>query len=144
MSDQAVAESSCPTLYYCPGCSLRGSPVLGISQAGMLEWVAIPSLGGSCRPRDWSCISCMAGRFFTTEPSGAIRSDTHTALVIDEGVLFCKENCLRNLEPCANCKPQLCVRVHSSSHIAVFVWPRQFQKAWKTLWNISATCRNCW
>ena len=33
-----------------------------------LEWVAIPSSRGSSWPRDWthvSCVSCMAGRFFT-------------------------------------------------------------------------------
>ena len=27
-------------------------------------------LQGSSQPRDWTCISCVVGRFFTTEPSG--------------------------------------------------------------------------
>ena len=51
--------------------SLPGSSVHGLLQAGILGWVAMPSSRGSSRPRDRtcvSCISCIAGRFFTTEP----------------------------------------------------------------------------
>ena len=45
--------------------------VHGIFQARILEWVAISFSRGSSRSRDQtciSCISCIAGRFFTTEP----------------------------------------------------------------------------
>ena len=53
-------------------CSPPGSSVHGISQTRILEWVAIFSFRGSSQPRDWSCVSCMAGGFFffflTTEP----------------------------------------------------------------------------
>ena len=42
-----------------------GSSVLGILQARILEWVAISFSGGSSRPRDRTCVSCIAGRFFT-------------------------------------------------------------------------------
>ena len=38
--------------------------------ARILEWVAVPSSRGSSPPRDWTCISCIAGRLFTTEPPG--------------------------------------------------------------------------
>ena len=51
-------------------CSPAGSSVHGISQARMLEGVPISFSGGSSQPRDWTCISCEAGRFFTTEPPG--------------------------------------------------------------------------
>ena len=51
-------------------CSLPGSSVLGIFQARVLEWVAISSSRGSSQSRDWTCISCIAGRFFTTEILG--------------------------------------------------------------------------
>ena len=37
------------------------------------EWVAMPSSRGFSRPRDQthvSCVSCIAGRFFTTELPG--------------------------------------------------------------------------
>ena len=54
-------------------CSLPGSSVHGILQAKMLEWVAMPSPGGSSLPRDRTYIynsSCIAGRFFTPEAPG--------------------------------------------------------------------------
>ena len=49
-------------------CSLSGSSVHGISQARILEWVAISSSQGSSWPRDQSFISYISGGFFTTEP----------------------------------------------------------------------------
>ena len=45
--------------------SLLGSSIHGIFQARMLEWVAISFSRGSSRPRDWTWVSCTAGRFFT-------------------------------------------------------------------------------
>ena len=46
-------------------CNLPGSPVHGILQARILEWVAVPFSGGSSQPRDRTQVSCIAGRFFT-------------------------------------------------------------------------------
>ena len=49
------------------------SSVHGISQARILKFVAISFPRGSSQPRDriWiSCVSCIAGGFFTTEPLG--------------------------------------------------------------------------
>ena len=50
------------------------SSVFGISQARILEWVAISFSRGSSRHRDWTIISLMsptlAGRFFTTGSPG--------------------------------------------------------------------------
>ena len=54
-------------------CSPPDSSVHGILQARTLEWVATLSSRGSSQPRDQthiSCGSCIAGRFFTTEPLG--------------------------------------------------------------------------
>ena len=39
--------------------STSGSFVHGISQARILEWVAIPSSRGSSRPRDQTHVSCL-------------------------------------------------------------------------------------
>ena len=47
-----------------------GSSVHGISQARILERVAISYCRGSSWPRNQTSISCAAGRFFTTEPPG--------------------------------------------------------------------------
>ena len=41
-----------------------------ILQARILEWVGFPFSRGSSRPRDQICVSCTAGRFFTTESPG--------------------------------------------------------------------------
>ena len=46
-------------------CSPPGSSVHGIVQARILEWVAMAFLRGSSQPGDWTCISCIAGRFVT-------------------------------------------------------------------------------
>ena len=35
-----------------------------------IEWVAISSSRGSSWPKDQTCVSCIAGRCFTTEPPG--------------------------------------------------------------------------
>ena len=37
-----------------------GSAIYGISQARILEWVAISFSRGSSRSRDWTCISCIS------------------------------------------------------------------------------------
>ena len=62
----SVVSSSCDP----KDCSLPVSSVQGISQARILEWVAISFSRGSSQPRDQTCISCITGRFFTTEPPG--------------------------------------------------------------------------
>ena len=49
-------------------CGLPGSSVQGISQARILEWIAISFSRGSSRPQEQTRASCLAGRFFTTEP----------------------------------------------------------------------------
>ena len=52
------------------------SSVHGILQARILEWVAIFYSRGSSWPRDWthiSCVSCITGGFFTTEPLGKLK-----------------------------------------------------------------------
>ena len=62
---------SCPTLSNTMDCSPPGSCVHEISKARILEWVAISSSRGLSQPRDRtqiSCVSWIAGRFFTTEP----------------------------------------------------------------------------
>ena len=53
-------------------CSPPGSSVHGIFQARILEWVAISSYRGASWSRDQthiSCVSCIAGRFFTANQS---------------------------------------------------------------------------
>ena len=51
-------------------CSPLSSSVHWISQARILEWVAVSFSRGSSWPRDWTSVSCIAGRFFTAEWPG--------------------------------------------------------------------------
>ena len=51
-------------------CNLPGSSVHRIFQARTLEWVAISSCRRSSWPRDWTQVSCIAGRFFTVWATG--------------------------------------------------------------------------
>ena len=55
----------CPTLCDHMGCSEPSSSVHGILQVRILEWVVIPFSRGCSQPREWTCVSCFAGRFFT-------------------------------------------------------------------------------
>ena len=47
-------------------CDLTDYTVHGILQARILEWVAFPFSRGSSQPRDWTQVSHIAGRFFTS------------------------------------------------------------------------------
>ena len=61
----------CSTVCNPMDCSQPSSSVHGICQARILDWVAISSSRGSSPSRDHRGISfgsCIAGRFFTTEP----------------------------------------------------------------------------
>ena len=67
-----VAQSH-PTLCDPMDCSRHSPLSMGFPRQEYWEWVAISSSRGSSQPRDWTwvcCISCIAGGFFTTEPSG--------------------------------------------------------------------------
>ena len=67
---------SCLTLCDPMDCSPPGSFVHGILQARILEWVAMPFSRGSSPPKDGtqvSCVFCITGRFFTSEPPGKPR-----------------------------------------------------------------------
>ena len=55
-------------------CSPLGSSVHGFLQVRILEWVPIPFSRGSSWPKDWTWVSCIAGKFFTI---WAIRHNWH-------------------------------------------------------------------
>ena len=59
------AQLFCDLMDYRPG-----SAVHGVSQARILEWVAISYSGGSSWFRDWTRVLCTADGFFTIEPAG--------------------------------------------------------------------------
>ena len=73
-----VHAQSCLALCDPMNCSPPGSSVHRILQARIVEWVATPFSRESSPPKDWtrvSCISSIAGRFFTAEP---LRKPSHS------------------------------------------------------------------
>ena len=83
----SLNPQSCLTLWDLMDCSPPGSSVYGISQARILECVAISSYRGSCLHRDQTMSSALVGRFFTTEPPG--KPITMSNLVHRPGHLVC-------------------------------------------------------
>ena len=76
----------CPTL-----CNPMNCTVHGILQARILEWVAYPFSRGSSQPRDWTQVSHVAGRFFTSWAAREALSlvyfhGTHTSAVSPSGL----------------------------------------------------------
>ena len=67
---------SCTTFFDPIDCNLPGTSVHGIFQARVLEWIAISFSRGSSQSRDWTQVSCIAGRHFTV---WAIR-EAHTCI----------------------------------------------------------------
>ena len=61
----AKSLQSCPTFCDPLDCRPPGSSVLGILQARVLEWVAMPSFKESSQPRDQNQVPCIADGFFT-------------------------------------------------------------------------------
>ena len=51
---------------------------MGILQARILEWVAMPSSRGSSQLRDWTQVSCVAGEFFTIWATREAHTDSYT------------------------------------------------------------------
>ena len=76
-SESEVAQL-CQTLCNTVDCSPPGSPIHGILQARIVEWVAISFSRGSPWPRDWTQVSCFAGRCFNLWATG----EAHTMVLI--------------------------------------------------------------
>ena len=60
--------------------SLPGSYVHEMSQGRILEWSAMSSSRGSSCSRNQTWVSCIAGSFFSTEPSGKPKLFRHLVL----------------------------------------------------------------
>ena len=72
-SISSVQSLSCFFIFATPWTVAYQAPLsMGILQAKILKWVAMLSSRGSSQPRDQthiSCISCIAGKFFTHWPT---------------------------------------------------------------------------
>ena len=79
---ESEVAQSCPTLCNPVECRLPGTPVHGIFQARILEWVAISFSRGSSRPRDRTHLLHCRQTLLTYEPPGkpvTMRGTTSTS-----------------------------------------------------------------
>ena len=114
----ALSLQLCLTLCDPMDCSPWASSVHGILQARILEWVAISYSRGPSQPRDptqVSCVSRIAGGFFTTEPPGKPQHMWQAALILslETEAPFCVQG------PERNSVTFFCVKLHS-------LWPYGF------------------
>ena len=92
----SVAQLS-PTLLWPHGlCSLPGSSETRISQASILQWVAISFSRVFSRLRDCTHVSCIAGRLFNTEPL-VKPSHCTNALPSNQNLLHYVHTCLDSI-----------------------------------------------
>ena len=82
----------CLTLCDPMDCSLPGSSVRGISQVRILEWVVISFSKGSSQPRDWTQVSCTAGRSFTIWATSQCPFEAGKGTETDCGSIWKKHN----------------------------------------------------
>ena len=63
---------------------------MGILQARILKWVAVSFSRGSYQPRDWTQVSCIAGRFFTMWATREALSKGEGRGYLSKGTLVCR------------------------------------------------------
>ena len=88
----------CPTLCDSVNCSLPSSYVHLILQARILDWLANPFSRGSSRPRNWTQVSCIAGKFFT------IWANKEATIYAAAAATKSLQSCLTLCDP-INCSP---------------------------------------
>ena len=124
----------CPTVCDPMDCRLPASSVHGISQARILEWVAMPSSRASSQPKDQShvsCVSCIAGGFF---PHWVIREFKHSNKEIDSyQVKLEKIHCLIWVS-LGKGNPQLFEQSYCSTSEKAMT-PHSSTLAWKLPWT---------
>ena len=64
---------------------------VGILQARLSEWVAIPSSKGSFQPKDWNQVSQIAGRFFTNWATKEVKNTGVDSLCLLQRIFLTQE-----------------------------------------------------
>ena len=89
---------SCVCLFVTPWTVAHQAPLsMGILQARILEWVAMPSSSGSSRPRNRTQVSCIADGFFT---SWATREALYCIYFISKNLFIKWKHSLKYIEIC--------------------------------------------
>ena len=89
---------------------------LGILQARIQEWVAIPFSRGSCWPRDWTWVSYIADRLFWAIQLSLVQSLSHVWLFVISWITACQA-CLSITNSWSSLKLMPIESVLLSSHL---------------------------
>ena len=154
--DLVSVTQSCPTICNRLDCSPPDSSVHGIFSARILEWVAIPFSRGSFWPRDWTWVSCIAGKFFTIWATRKIPEDLEQKLMEDHehqvATLGCSLQAVGNLwrfwsakwpnknvlfrrQVCCHVRTATLSILFSESLLNLFPPPVLCILAWRILWT---------
>ena len=90
-------------------CSLQAPLSMGILQARILDWVAVPSSGGSSQPRDQTQVSALQADSLMTESPGKPKNTGVGSLPLLQGICLTQES-NRGLLHCRRILYQLAIR----------------------------------
>ena len=88
----SLIVQSCPTLCHPMDCSLLDSSVHGILQAGILEWVAMPSSKGSSQPRTEPMSPMLQVDSLSFEPLGKLENTGVGSPSLLQGIFLTQES----------------------------------------------------
>ena len=90
-----LVAQSCLTLCNPMDCSPLAPLSMGILQAKILEWVAMPSSKESSQPRGWTQVSCITGGFFTDWATRGALPTTIMGIILDiSGPMEAFQSCI--------------------------------------------------
>ena len=108
-------------------CSPPGFSVHGISQARILQWVAISFSRGCSQPRYRTCVSFIVGKFFTPEPPGEPRELEYLTMFAATAKLL--QSCPTLCDPIDGSPPGSAIPGILQAWVAI-----SFSNAWK--WKV--------
>ena len=113
----------CPTLCDPMDCSPPGSSFLGILQARILVWVAIPFSRRSSQSRDQTCVPCIVRKFVTIW----ITREAHSMTYMKDKVLH-MENTEYFTNTCIKLLPS--TKKYMKVNLFFFLRPYNFKIEW--------------
>ena len=129
-----VAQSQ-PTLCDPMDCNQLGPSAHGISQARLLEWVAISFSKGSSWPRDWTCIYCLGRQILCHWATREVKK----AIILLLAKSLLKLMCIKLVMPSNHfiiCRPLLLLPSIFPS-IRVFSNELTLPNRWPKYWSFS-------
>ena len=137
-----VHTQLCLTLCNSMDCNPPGSSVHGILQAGILEWVAMPSSRGSSQLRDRTQVSHISGGLFTSEPPG--KTSNVISSPKEEFIHPVAENCFELCLLCPGGPPPTCEMTGSEVRTTYVTQSRVWLKAaWNETWPPDPAYKGC-